>query len=185
MDDVKAETLVPILRENIARETHVMTDEAKQYHQLSADFDGHDYVRHLTGEYGRGKIHTNTIEGYFSIFKRGMRGVYQHCGKKHLHRYMAEFDFRYSNRQALGNQRHRARRHRADRHRGQAPDLSNDWCLMAKNQKPESKNQQYQRFLEKVQEMEGAGELSPAEADEGFERAMDRIARQLRPSSDD
>ena len=101
VDDVKAETLVPILRENIARETRVMTDEAKQYHQLSADFEGHDYVRHMTGEYGRGEIHTNTIEGYFSIFKRGMRGVYQHCGKKHLHRYMAEFDFRYSNRQAL------------------------------------------------------------------------------------
>lgn len=102
VDDVKAATLVPILRENIDRETRVMTDEAKQYHSLSGDFDGHDYVRHMTGEYGRGEIHTNTIEGYFSIFKRGMKGVYQHCGKKHLHRYMAEFDFRYSNRQALG-----------------------------------------------------------------------------------
>ena len=56
----------------------------------------------MDGEYGRGPIHTNTIEGYFSIFKRGMRGVYQHCGEKHLHRYLAEFDFRYSNRAGLG-----------------------------------------------------------------------------------
>jgi ISXO2-like transposase domain len=47
-------------------------------------------------------IHTNTIEGYFSIFKRGMKGVYQHCSEKHLHRYLAEFDFRYNNRIALG-----------------------------------------------------------------------------------
>lgn len=101
VDDVKAATLVPILRENIDRESRVMTDEAKQYHKLSGDFESHDYVRHMAGEYGRGEIHTNTIEGFFSIFKRGMKGVYQHCGKKHLHRYMAEFDFRYSNRQAL------------------------------------------------------------------------------------
>jgi len=59
-------------------------------------------VKHNAGEYGRGEIHTNTIEGFFSIFKRGMKGIYQHCGKKHLHRYIAEFDFRYSNRSALG-----------------------------------------------------------------------------------
>lgn len=62
----------------------------------------HAFVRHSHGEYGRGEIHTNTIEGYFSIFKRGMKGVYQHCKEKHLHRYLAEFDFRYSNRKALG-----------------------------------------------------------------------------------
>ena len=48
------------------------------------------------------EIHTNTVEGYFSVFKRGMKGVYQHCGKKHLHRYAAEFAFRYSNRIANG-----------------------------------------------------------------------------------
>ena len=59
-------------------------------------------MRHGVGEYGRGEIHTNTIEGYFSIFKRGMKGVYQHCGKKHLHRYVAEFEFRYNNRSANG-----------------------------------------------------------------------------------
>jgi hypothetical protein len=60
------------------------------------------WVNHGKGEYGRGDIHTNTLEGYFSIFKRGMKGVYQHCGKRHLHRYVAEFEFRYNNRIALG-----------------------------------------------------------------------------------
>ena len=74
-----------------------MTDEAGQYKYLHRDFS-HDIVRHGIGEYGRGEIHTNTIEGFFSIFKRGMKGVYQHCGKQHLHRYLAEFDFRYNER---------------------------------------------------------------------------------------
>ena len=101
VDDLKSSTLLPILRENIAAETKVMTDEADQYHYLNRDFP-HEFVRHGKGEYGRGPIHTNTIEGYFSIFKRGMRGVYQHCGKQHLQRYLTEFDFRYSNRAALG-----------------------------------------------------------------------------------
>lgn len=59
-------------------------------------------MRHTAKEYVRGDVHTNSAEGYFSIFKRGMRGVYQHCAEKHLHRYLAEFDFRYNNRIALG-----------------------------------------------------------------------------------
>ena len=61
-------------------------------------------ARHATARRVRvaATIHTNTIEGYFSIFKRGMKGVYQHCGKKHLHRYLAEFDFRYNKRAANG-----------------------------------------------------------------------------------
>lgn len=102
VDDLKPATVVPILRENIGRETLVMTDEAGHYYYLSDDFEAHGVVRHGQGEYGIGEFHTNTIEGYFSIFKRGMKGVYQHCGKKHLHRYLAEFDFRYNNRIALG-----------------------------------------------------------------------------------
>lgn len=102
VDDLKTTTLLPILKANIADEAVVYTDEAGQYRNLSADFAGHDFVRHGAGEYGRGDIHTNTIEGYFSIFKRGMKGVYQHCGKKHLHRYAAEFEFRYNNRIANG-----------------------------------------------------------------------------------
>ena len=59
-------------------------------------------MKHTAGEYVRGDVHTNTIESYFSIFKRGMRGTYQHCAEKHLHRYLAEFDFRHNNRIALG-----------------------------------------------------------------------------------
>src|SRR5262249_37303151 len=66
-------------------------------------FGSHDYVDHSAYEWSKGPhIHSNTVEGFFSIFKRGMKGVYQHCSEKHLHRYLAEFDFRYSNRSALG-----------------------------------------------------------------------------------
>jgi transposase-like protein len=94
--------LVPILRANIAKETAVMTDEAGQYAHLGKEFASHEFVNHSAGEYGRGDVHTNTLEGYYSIFKRGMKGTYQHCSEKHLHRYVAEFDFRYSNRSKLG-----------------------------------------------------------------------------------
>jgi hypothetical protein len=65
-------------------------------------YAGHETVQHGKKEYVRGEVHTNTIEGFFSIFKRGMKGVYQHCAEHHLHRYLAEFDFRYSNRVKLG-----------------------------------------------------------------------------------
>lgn len=102
VDDIKAKTVVPILKANITREARVMTDEAGQYVHLSKEFAEHGVVRHGAGEYVRGDIHTNTLEGYFSIFKRGMKGVYQHCAQKHLHRYLAEFDFRYNNRIAKG-----------------------------------------------------------------------------------
>lgn len=102
IDNVHPNTIMPLVRENIAREATVMTDEAAQYRDLGTEFAGHGYTVHSRGEYGRGPIHTNTIEGYFSIFKRGMKGVYQHCGEKHLHRYLAEFDFRYCNREANG-----------------------------------------------------------------------------------
>ncbi len=102
VDDLKAKTLVPILKENIAKEAVVYTDEAGQYRFLGKDFAGHDFTRHGAGVYVRGDVHTNTIEGYFSIFKRGMKGTYQHCAKKHLHRYAAEFEFRYNNRIAHG-----------------------------------------------------------------------------------
>lgn len=102
VDDLKTKTLMPILRENIAKEAHVITDEAGQYAHLDLDFAQHGFVRHSAGEYVRGDIHTNTIEGYFSIFKRGMKGVYQHCAKRHLHRYVCEFNFRYNHRAKLG-----------------------------------------------------------------------------------
>jgi transposase-like protein len=105
IDDVSAKTIVPILKENIAREARIMTDDAGQYHYLKDDFEGHDVVCHSQGEYVSPtdpSIHTNTVEGYFSIFKRGMKDVYQHCAEKHMRRYLAEFDFRYSNRVAKG-----------------------------------------------------------------------------------
>ena len=102
VDDLRSKTLVPILKENIAKEATVYTDEASQYKNLVKDFAAHDYISHGKGECVRGEVHTNTIEGYFLIFKRGMRGVYQHCAKKHLHRYMSEFEFRYNNRAANG-----------------------------------------------------------------------------------
>jgi transposase-like protein len=95
-------SVTKIVKENIARETRLFTDESRLYGEAQAHFVDHMTVKHSVGEYVRGEVHTNTIEGYFSIFKRGMKGVYQHCAEKHLHRYLAEFDFRYNNRIALG-----------------------------------------------------------------------------------
>jgi transposase-like protein len=100
--------IIPIVRENVAKESHVMTDEAPRYVKLGDEFANHHAVDHSRGEYGYRdresgeKINTNTVEGYYSIFKRGMIGVYQRCSEQHLHRYLAEFDFRYSNRAKLG-----------------------------------------------------------------------------------
>jgi transposase-like protein len=105
IDSLKAASLVPILKENIAHEARVMTDDAGQYRFLNEHFSEHGCVQHSQGEYVSPvdpSIHTNTVEGFFSIFKRGMKGVYQHCKKSHLHRYLAEFDFRYSKRIARG-----------------------------------------------------------------------------------
>ena len=105
VDSLKAKDLLPILNDNIAAEAIVMTDEASYYNKLGDHFAGHGFTRHGAGQYvdyDNPLIHTNTIEGAFSIFKRGMKGVYQHCAKKHLHRYVAEFEFRYTNRIATG-----------------------------------------------------------------------------------
>jgi transposase-like protein len=111
VDDLKATTLTPILTENISREARVMTDEAGYYARLKDEFADHEFVRHGAEEWARGEVHTNTLEGFFSIFKRGMRGVYQHCAKKHLHRYAAEFEFRYNHRIGNGvNDSERAKR---------------------------------------------------------------------------
>jgi transposase-like protein len=100
--DATMANLLPVIRANIDRETAVMTDELTAYKKLGDEFASHGAVNHSAKEYARGSVTTNTVEGYFSIFKRGMRGVYQHCSEKHLHRYLAEFDFRYSNRASLG-----------------------------------------------------------------------------------
>jgi transposase-like protein len=95
-------TVSKIMRENIDRETRINTDESVIYRLVPWRFVAHETVKHSAKEYVRGDTHTNTVEGYFSIFKRGMKGIYQHCGEKHLHRYLAEYDFRYNHRVKLG-----------------------------------------------------------------------------------
>lgn len=101
VERVNAKTLRPIMQEQIAAETRLITDEARQYISLGKDFAEHHSVNHSIGEYVRGDIHSNTVENYFSIFKRGMTGIYQHCSADHLKRYLAEFDFRYNTREGL------------------------------------------------------------------------------------
>jgi transposase-like protein len=95
-------TVGGIVADNIAGETVFYTDESRLYGDAKGHFTTHETVKHSAGEYVRGDVHTNTIEGVFSIFKRGMKGIYQHCAEKHLHRYLAEYDFRYNHRVKLG-----------------------------------------------------------------------------------
>jgi transposase-like protein len=113
VDDVTAKNIMPIVKANVAKEAILMTDESRVYLPAAKHFEAHGTTNQSAGEYVDPEIpaiHTNTVEGYFSIFKRGMKGVYQHCQEKHLHRYLAEFEFRYNNRVALGcNDRERAR----------------------------------------------------------------------------
>lgn len=96
--NVKTSTLRPILHGQIHHDSMLMTDEAGQYRPIGKGFKWHFAVNHAIGEYARGGAHTNTLENYFSIFKRGIKGIYQHCSQKHLRRYLAEFDFRYNER---------------------------------------------------------------------------------------
>jgi transposase-like protein len=103
IDSTSVADIVPVVRMNVRRESALMSDEAQHYKALRKEYaKGSGAVAHHREEYVRGEIHTNTVEGYYSIFKRGMKGVYQHCSEKHLHRYLSEFDFRYSHRIALG-----------------------------------------------------------------------------------
>jgi transposase-like protein len=95
-------TVSKIVSENVSEEARLHTDESRLYTDVGTLFASHETVRHSAREYVRGDVHTNSAEGFFSIFKRGMRGIYQHCREKHLHRYLAEYDFRYNHRQALG-----------------------------------------------------------------------------------
>ncbi len=81
--------------------SRLMTDGSPIYAKMHRHFTRHESVNHSQGEYARGDVYTNNVESYFSVFKRGMRGIYQHCKARHLPRYLAEFDFRYSNRSAL------------------------------------------------------------------------------------
>jgi transposase-like protein len=102
VDKANQQTVRNIVVTNIDRESHLQTDESNLYTTTGREFASHQTVMHTAGEYVRGDVYTNTIEGYFSIFKRGMKGVYQHCSEKHLHRYLAEFDHRYNHRIKLG-----------------------------------------------------------------------------------
>jgi hypothetical protein len=100
INDLKAKTIVPILKANIDCETRVMIDEADHYRFLSREFQ-HDLVSHGKGEYGRGEIHINTIEGFFSIFKRGHERRLSALQREASAPLLAEFDFRYNTRVAL------------------------------------------------------------------------------------
>jgi transposase-like protein len=100
--EVSAKTLRPILQAQVDSETFIMTDEGGASKKIGSEFERHGSVNHGIGEYVRGDIHINTAEGYFSVFKRGIYGTFHHVSQQHLKRYLAEFDFRYNERSALG-----------------------------------------------------------------------------------
>lgn len=102
VDRADKETVAGIVADHVRRDSRLMTDESQLYTEIGGKMAGHGTVKHSANEYVRDDAHTNTVEGYFSIFKRGMKGVYQHCREKHLHRYLAEFEFRYNARSATG-----------------------------------------------------------------------------------
>lgn len=98
--NVTAKTLQKAIRDNVDRRARIMTDEHKGYTGIGADFEGgHETVKHSDNEYARGDVTTNTVEGFFSILKRGINGIYHSVSKEHLHRYLAEYEFRYNNRE--------------------------------------------------------------------------------------
>jgi transposase-like protein len=102
---VSASTLKQVLTENVAKNAHLMTDELAGYKKVGQQFASHETVNHSQYEYVRGDAYTNTIEGFFSLLKRGINGVYHHVSKEHLHRYLAEFDFRYNTRKIDDHER--------------------------------------------------------------------------------
>jgi transposase-like protein len=99
---VSGETLRPIFAAQVSRKSALMTDQGGQYFHVGKEFERHETVNHSADEYVRGDAHTNTIEGYFLILKRRIIGTYHHVSQQHLKRYLAEFEFRYNERSALG-----------------------------------------------------------------------------------
>ena len=97
-----AQEVRDIMVRNVSRKSDLHTDESRIYTELGKEFAAHKTLNHKRGEYVKGNVHTNTVENVWSVFKRGMKGIYQHCGEAHLHRYLAEFDFRYNRRAKLG-----------------------------------------------------------------------------------
>lgn len=104
--EANLETVSRILRENVDPQSKLHTDGHTMYRRIGREFAEHKFVDHSRDEYVRyeetGIVHNNSAESYFSVFKRGMKGTYQHCREKHLHRYLAEFDYRHNTRTALG-----------------------------------------------------------------------------------
>ncbi len=102
IDRARLATVAPVLAANVSPNAHLVTDQAHHYAKLSANLQSHTALNHTQGDYGRGMIHTNSVDGLISTFKRGMHGTYQHCDARHVGRYMTEFTFRYSHRVKLG-----------------------------------------------------------------------------------
>jgi hypothetical protein len=96
------ETVDAILHANASKASRLHTDQSHLYKTIGKEFAAHETVNHGDDEYVRGDVTTNSVEGFFSVFKRGMRGVYQHCDEKYLNRYVKEFEFRHNHRVALG-----------------------------------------------------------------------------------
>jgi transposase-like protein len=105
VDNMNGAEVSKILAENVNKHTNLMTDESRLYDKAGKEFARHHRINHGKKQYAKGFVYTNTVEGYFSIFKRGMIGTYQHCGENHLQRYLHEFDFRYSYRQLTDKER--------------------------------------------------------------------------------
>lgn len=95
-------TVTRVMRENVHPASRLHTDESRLYNGSADVFATHETVKHSVGEYARGDVHTNSAEGFFGVFKKGMKGVYQHCSEKHLSRYVDEFGFRHNTRSKLG-----------------------------------------------------------------------------------
>ncbi len=102
VNHVTGATVRDFLVKNADRKSRLHTDESNLYPRIGAEFATHETVNHSAHEYARGDVTTNSVEGFFGVFKRGMVGVYQHCGEQHFQRYLDEFTFRYNNRSKLG-----------------------------------------------------------------------------------
>jgi transposase-like protein len=102
LPNIRAYNIASVLEQQASKASDLMTDEARQFWGIGSDFASHESVNHSADEYVRGKAHTNTVEGYFSNLKRGVEGIYHHISEAHLHRYLSEFDFRYTHREKLG-----------------------------------------------------------------------------------
>jgi hypothetical protein len=108
--EANRETVEKIVHDNASYESRLHTDESNIYKRMGKRFKMHETVNHANEEYARGDVTSNSAEGFFNVFKRGMTGVYQHCGEAYLARYLVEFEFRHNTRTKLGvNDKERAK----------------------------------------------------------------------------